>query len=149
MKDTFSTDSLNYLFIQVSKAHRIRTGELMAQLGLHVGQEWILIALWAQDGQTLSQLVEKLEVQPPTVTKMVQRMEAIKLVRREISPEDSRASLIFLTPKGKALQNKLDSVWQEVEAQFLAGMSKAELASFRAILLKARENLSPQQKRES
>jgi MarR family transcriptional regulator, organic hydroperoxide resistance regulator len=142
MKHLCSTDSLNYLFVQVAKAHRIRTSELFSQLGIHVGQEWILIALWTQDGQTLSQLAEKLEVQPPTVTKMIQRMEASKLVRRETSREDSRASLIFLTPRGKALQEKFGSVWEEVEAQFLAGMSKAELASFKTILLKARENLN-------
>jgi MarR family transcriptional regulator, organic hydroperoxide resistance regulator len=143
MKHLCSTDSLNYLFVQVAKAHRVRTGELLSQLGLHVGQEWILIALWTQDGQTLSQLAGKLEVQPPTITKMIQRMEVAKLVRRETSREDSRVSLIFLSPKGKSLQNKLDSLWQEVEAQFLSGLSENELASFKAILLKARENLSP------
>jgi MarR family transcriptional regulator, organic hydroperoxide resistance regulator len=142
MKHLCSTDSLNYLFVQVAKAHRVRTGELLSQLGLHVGQEWILIALWTQDGQTLSQLAEKLEVQPPTITKMIQRMEVAKLVRRETSREDSRVSLIFLSPKGKSLQNKLDSLWQEVEAQFLSGLSENELASFKAILLKARENLN-------
>jgi MarR family transcriptional regulator, organic hydroperoxide resistance regulator len=142
MKHLCSTDSLNYLFVQVAKAHRVRTGELLSQLGLHVGQEWILIALWTQDGQTLSQLAGKLEVQPPTITKMIQRMEVAKLVRRETSREDSRVSLIFLSPKGKSLQNKLDSLWQEVEAQFLSGLSENELASFKAILLKARENLN-------
>jgi len=139
-----SSDSLNYLFVQVAKSHRVRTGELLSQLGIHVGQEWILIALWTQDGQTLSQLAEKLEVQAPTITKMIQRMEAAQLVRRETSCEDARASLIFLTPKGKALQDSIDAVWQEVEAQFLKGMSEAEMAFLKAILLKARENLSPQ-----
>jgi DNA-binding MarR family transcriptional regulator len=142
MKHACSVNSLNYLFVQVAKAHRARTGEFFAQLGIHVGQEWILMALWPNDGQTLSQLAEHLEVQPPTVTKMIQRMEAAKLVRREASPYDSRVSLIFLTSRGKSIIQKLDSVWQEVETQFLAGMTKTELDSFRTILLKARENLS-------
>jgi MarR family transcriptional regulator, organic hydroperoxide resistance regulator len=142
MKHTCSPDSLNYLFIQVAKAHRARTHELLSQLGLHVGQEMILVALWMQDGQTLSQLAERLEVQPPTITKMVQRMEVSGIVKREPSREDSRVSHVFLTGKGKNLQAKIEKVWEQVEREFVSELSKEEKLLFQKLLVKAKEGLN-------
>jgi MarR family transcriptional regulator, organic hydroperoxide resistance regulator len=137
-----SADSLNYLFIQVAKAHRARTHELLSTLGLHVGQEMILVALWMQDGQTLSQLAERLEVQPPTVTKMVQRMEISGIVKREASQEDNRVLHVFITSKGKNLQAKIEKVWEQVEREFVSELSKEEKLVFQKVLIKAKEGLN-------
>lgn len=142
MGSACSSDSLNYLFIQVAKAHRARTHELLSALGLHVGQEMILVALWMQDGQTLSQLAERLEVQPPTITKMVQRMEISGIVKREASQEDSRVSHIFLTIKGKSLQAKIEKIWEKVEREFVSELSKEEKLIFQKLLVKAKEGLN-------
>jgi MarR family transcriptional regulator, organic hydroperoxide resistance regulator len=142
MRHVCSADSLNYLFIQVAKAHRARTHELLSELGLHVGQEMILVSLWMQDGQTLSQLAERLEVQPPTITKMVQRMEISGIVKREASQADSRVSHIFLTSKGKSLQAKIERVWEQVEREFVAELNKEERLVFQQLLIKAKEGLS-------
>ena len=124
MGNPCSSDSLNYLFIQVAKAHRTRTHELLSTVGLHVGQEMILVSLRMEDGQTLSQLAERLEVQPPTITKMVQRMEVSGIIKREASQEDNRVSHVFLTNKGKNLQAKIEKVWEQVEREFVLGMSR-------------------------
>jgi MarR family transcriptional regulator, organic hydroperoxide resistance regulator len=142
MGNACSADSLNYLFIQVAKAHRARTHELLSALGLHVGQEMILVSLWMQDGQTLSQLAERLEVQPPTITKMVQRMEVSGIVKREPSQEDSRVSHIFLTNKGKGLQAKIEKIWEQVEREFVSELNKEEKLVFQKLLVKAKEGLS-------
>jgi MarR family transcriptional regulator, organic hydroperoxide resistance regulator len=148
MKDSCFTDSINYLFIQVAKAHRARTHELLSTLGLHVGQEMILVALSRHEDLTLSELAEQLEVQPPTVTKMVQRLESSGIVKREPCKNDSRVSNICLTPKGKQLQTKMEKIWNQVESEFIANLSQAEKESFQKLLQKARENLvSIQQER--
>jgi MarR family transcriptional regulator, organic hydroperoxide resistance regulator len=142
MGNACAADSLNYLFIQVAKAHRARTHELLSELGLYVGQEMILVSLWMQDGQTLSQLAERLEVQPPTITKMVQRMEVSGIVKREPSQEDSRVSHIFLTSKGKNLQTRIEKVWEQVEREFISELSKEEKLLFQKLLVKAKEGLN-------
>lgn len=141
MGNPCSSDSLNYLFIQVAKAHRTRTHELLSTVGLHVGQEMILVSLRMEDGQTLSQLAERLEVQPPTITKMVQRMEVSGIIKREASQEDNRVSHVFLTNKGKNLQAKIEKVWEQVEREFVLGMSREEKLVFQKLLIKAKESL--------
>lgn len=146
MKDPCSSDSINYLFVQVAKAHRARTHELLSELGLHVGQEMILVALTHHGDLTLTELADHLEVQPPTITKMVQRLESSEIVKREASKHDSRSSSICLTSKGKNLQAKIEKVWQQVEKEFFGNMTASEKATFQALLLKARANATIQRK---
>ncbi len=140
MKDPCSSTSINYLFVQVAKAHRARTHELLSKLGLHVGQEMILVALTKQDDLTLSELAAMLEVQPPTITKMVQRLENSEIVKRKTCSHDSRSSSICLTSKGKNLQTNIEKIWQQVEKEFFGTMTRSELASFQTLLQKVRSN---------
>jgi MarR family transcriptional regulator, organic hydroperoxide resistance regulator len=146
MKDPCSSTSINYLFVQVAKAHRARTHELLSELGLHVGQEMILVALSKHEDLTLTELAEHLEVQPPTITKMVQRLESLEIVKRAASKHDSRSSSICLTSKGRNLQTKIDKIWQQVEKEFFGNMTQSEKTSFQALLQKARSNANIQRK---
>ena len=100
-----------------------------------------MVSLRMEDGQTLSQLAERLEVQPPTITKMVQRMEVSGIIKREASQEDNRVSHVFLTNKGKNLQAKIEKVWEQVEREFVLGMSREEKLVFQKLLIKAKESL--------
>jgi len=88
---------VGYLLVQLMKAHRNYAESALTQLGAHVGQEMILFHLWEEDGITQSQIAEYLCVKPPTVTKMVQRMEASGLVERQHDPEDAHASRAYLS----------------------------------------------------
>ncbi len=137
-----SPHTVNYLVVQVCKAHRARTGELLAEFGVHAGQEMILVALWQNPDMTLSQLAERLGVQPPTVSRMVRRMEKSGLVERKGCRDDARVSSIRATPKGNALRQNIETVWQTLEAQTTAGLTEPERLLFRRLLEQVRDNLS-------
>lgn len=47
--------TVGYLLVQVCKSHRSSIGAALAALGLHPGQEMILMQLWSQDGLIQSQ----------------------------------------------------------------------------------------------
>ena len=76
-------ETISYLLKQTCRAHRNTAHKLLAEIGLHPGQEMILFRLWQADGLTQSELVEKLCVQPATVTKMLNRMVKNGLVDGE------------------------------------------------------------------
>ena len=77
----------------ISKAsglkHR-RLHALLDELGLHRGQAWVLYALWDQDGLTQSELTERLNRSPSTVTKTVQWLEKAGFVKRCADDSDER-----------------------------------------------------------
>jgi DNA-binding MarR family transcriptional regulator len=133
---------LNVKLMRVARAHRTYAASLLSQVGLHPGQEALLMELWTQDGRTQANLAEALGVEPPTVTKMLQRMEAADLVSRRPDVSDRRAIRVSLTPKGRRLRGRVEKLWAELEAQTVAGLSDRQLATLRNLLNALESNLT-------
>jgi DNA-binding MarR family transcriptional regulator len=104
----------------------------------------ILMQLYCQEGMPQSQLVEALGVEPPTVTKMLQRMEAAGLVARRSDPEDARVSLVYLTEQGRQTELPVTRSWEQLEERFVAGLTDMEKALLRRLLMQVLNNLNSQ-----
>lgn len=135
-------DYLGFQILQVHKAHRARAEAALNQLGLHTGQEMLLLRLWSEEGIPTSQLAAAMGVEPPTATKMLQRMERTGLIERRPDPEDARISRVYLTQRGRALEQPVLEVWKQLEAQTVAGLSPTEQALLRRLLMQVAANLS-------
>jgi DNA-binding MarR family transcriptional regulator len=133
---------LNVKLMRVARAHRTYAASLLSQVGLHPGQEALLMELWRQDGRTQANLADSLGVEPPTVTKMLQRMEAADLVSRRPDASDRRAIRVHLTPKGRRLRGRVEKLWAELEAETVAGLSDRQLATLRNLLNAMEANLT-------
>ncbi len=134
-------ENIGYLLVQVCKAHRQCADVALNEHGVHVGQEMILMQLYCREGVPQSQLVEALGVEPPTVTKMLQRMEAAGLVERGPSPEDARVSLVYLTEQGRQTERPVLKSWEQLEERFVAGLTDMERALLRRLLMHVLNNL--------
>lgn len=134
-------ESVGFALAQLCKAHRYAVDRALREHQLRAGQEMLLLQLWASDGLPQAQLAEALQVEPPTVTKMLQRMEAEGLVERRPDPEDARISRVFLTARARALEPAVCAVWAAVEAQTTVGMSAEERLLLRRLLIQMRQNL--------
>jgi DNA-binding MarR family transcriptional regulator len=102
----------------------------------------ILMRLYCQEGVPQSQLVEALGVEPPTVTRMLQRMEAAGLVERRPDPADARVSLVYLTEQGRQTELPVLRSWEQLEARFVAGLTDTEKALLRRLLMQVLNNLN-------
>jgi DNA-binding MarR family transcriptional regulator len=134
-------ETIGYLLAKICRAHRANVGGVLAEVGLHVGQEMVLLELWKEDGLRGGELAERLEVEPPTVTRMLQRMEGCGFVERRPDPADARSFRVYLTGRGKSLEAPVARCWEEVEKRTLAGLTPEEKALFRRFLSRVRENL--------
>ena len=115
---------------------------LLSEVGLHPGQEALLMELWDQDGRTQANLAAALGVEPPTVTKMLQRMENAGLVDRRPDKTDRRAIRVHLTPKGRRLKGKVDKLWVELQDRTVEGLSDRQQSSLRSLLNSLESNLT-------
>jgi MarR family transcriptional regulator, organic hydroperoxide resistance regulator len=136
-------ESTGYALAKVCRAHRGNVGELLSEVGLHVGQEMVLIELWERDGLRGGELAERLGVEPPTVTKMIRRLESCGLVERRQDPQDARSFRTYLTEEGHSLEGPVARCWERVEERTFAGMSVGERLNFHRLLAKVRANLDP------
>ena len=133
-----------FTLAKVCKAHRANVGALLAEYGLHVGQEMVLVELWQDDGLRGGELAARLGVEPPTVTKMLRRLESCGLVERSPDPSDARSFRVHITDRGRALEEPVLGCWEQAEEMTLAGMSARDRQSFRRLLIRVRSNLDPE-----
>ena len=138
---TPAEETTGFALAKACRAHRANVGATLAEVGLHVGQEMVLLELWREDGLKGGELAERLGVEPPTVTRMIQRLEGCGLLERRRDPGDARSFRVCLTQKGRALKGPVAACWQRVEEKTFRGMSPEEKLQFRGLLARVHKNL--------
>lgn len=113
--------ALNAAIRTVGIRHRALAGAQLAPLGLHPGQEVLLLELDAEGPRTQGQLATAGHCEPPTITNSVRKLEAAGLVLRRRSPTDARATIVELTDRGRALMPDLKRAWQQLAEQTATG----------------------------
>lgn len=126
-----------------ARAERTLMAQRLSGIGLHAGQDAVLLALAEQDGMALAQLAEKLSVTPPTITKTITRLSAEKFVEKRPSSTDGRQSFAFLTETGLEAVEEVRRLRKEVENLALAGFSPRQRSRLAKLLRKAERNLTP------
>lgn len=129
---------------RVARLHRVAAGRLLKQLGLYPGQEIVMMHLWEAGPVRQSDLIRTMELDPSTVTKMLQRLEQSGHVRRAPDPADRRAVLVEATEGSCALLADVAQAWCELEDRTLAGLDPAERTELGRLLAKVEENLCPE-----
>lgn len=92
--------------IGINKAYR----PLLKALDLTYSQYLVMLVLWEQDSQTVSQIGERLFLDSATLTPLLKRLEASGLIERQRSAKDERRVIISLTAAGKALEKRAEKV---------------------------------------
>jgi DNA-binding MarR family transcriptional regulator len=100
-KDQVST--LGFLFSDIARLLRRNVDRRLQALGLTQAQWRAIARLSRNEGMTQIDLAESLEIQPITVTRLVDRMEKAGWVERRDHPHDRRAVQLFLTPRSQPI----------------------------------------------
>jgi DNA-binding MarR family transcriptional regulator len=120
-------NALNAAIRAIGIRHRALAGALLAPLGLHPGQEVLLLELAATGPRTQGQLATASGCEPPTITNSVRKLEAAGLVVRRPSPTDGRVTIVELTDRGQALLPRLKATWQHLAEQTIAGLTSTPI----------------------
>ena len=132
--DFEQADAVNQAIRLLSLRHRARTAALLAPLGLHPGQEALLLELARTGPMIQAQLSEALGCEPPSVTIMIRKLEASGYVRREPAPTDKRASIVALTDSGRAMAERVKELWCDLADEAVAGLPAETVAALPDIL---------------
>jgi MarR family transcriptional regulator, organic hydroperoxide resistance regulator len=141
MAENHISASIGALLVQICRAHRNKAQELLSQIDLYPGQEFLLANLSSHDGLTHTEVAENLCVQPATLTKMLDRLVKTGLVRRKMDPDDQRVSRVYLTEKGRQLLKPIEQAWEELEQISFANLTLEERLLLRRLLLQVYANL--------
>jgi DNA-binding MarR family transcriptional regulator len=145
--DFGQADSLNQAIRLLSLRHRARAATLLTPLGLHPGQEALLLELARTGPMIQAQLSEALGCEPPSVTLMTHKLEATGHIRRKPAPYDKRASIVELTDSGKALADEVKQLWCALAEETVTGLPAQTVAELPRILKTLTSNVDTRRPR--
>lgn len=98
------------------------------------GMGSLLFALFREDGRTIGELADELQLARSTMTGMVERMKRSGLIEVSRDAEDGRAMRVALTPLARRIEPKCRKLADRVEAMLCQGLSPAEEEQVRSAL---------------
>jgi DNA-binding MarR family transcriptional regulator len=114
----------------------------LTQHSVSTGHWTFLRILWETDGLTQRGLSEQAGLMEPTTYSALNAMEKLGYITRRQLPASRKKVYVFLTPKGRALKNKLVPLAEEVNEIAVRGVSASDIATTRKTLLLMLENLA-------
>lgn len=102
----------------------------------------ILALLQERNGLQQREIADLLLKDRPNITRILERMQNKKLIRRETDSKDRRAVRVHLTTHGRKLFPEVEKVALDFRTQAYRGLSEAELNQFKETLHMISENLA-------
>jgi DNA-binding MarR family transcriptional regulator len=105
--------------------------------------QWkVLFKLTRYPGLRQIELADMLDIEPITLSRIVDRLEEAGLVERVADPADRRAWRLHVTAKAQPLVAKLTDLADEMIAEAFAGIDPEHIEITRKVLGRVRENAS-------
>ncbi|MCX2713597.1 MarR family winged helix-turn-helix transcriptional regulator [Mycolicibacterium sp. J2] len=133
---------ISHAIFRVARLHRMIAGHLLREVGLHPGQEIVMMHLWQAGPQRQADLVRVLDSDAATMTRSIRRLETAGFVRRVPTPADKRAWLIEPTPASIGLRRRVEAIWAELEDAAVSGLDAAQRQTIEQSLLTLEARLS-------
>ena len=125
----------------VARMLRTYADHKAAQFGITRAQWVVLVRLDRSEGLKQSELAEVLDLQPISLTRLLDKLCECGLIERRPDPVDRRAKRLFLTPAARPLLEKLGDLGEELMATALVGIESRSVERMIGELGIVKENL--------
>lgn len=134
--------SLPHLLSDSSRLLRRAFDARVRTLGMTSQQARLLLILQVNEGENQGFYAEVLEVEPISLTRMIDRMEEAGLIERRRDPADRRAWRLFLTDRSRQLIDQVRACLTGLEDEMLTGLDEGQRAALAGMLETIRVNFS-------
>jgi MarR family transcriptional regulator for hemolysin len=111
-----------FLVHDVARLLKTYADQKARQYGMTRAQWAVLVRLQRTEGLKQSELAEILDLQPISLTRLLDRLCANGLIERRPDPDDRRANRLFLTPAAKPVVESLGRLGEELMTTVLEGI---------------------------
>ena len=141
MKPDYKTTEILCAISDVARLLRTHTDQRARLMGMTRAQWAVLLRLERNEGLIQTDLAGVLDIQPITLTRLVDRLCKNGLVERRTDPNDRRARFLFLTPAAKRMIDTIVSQNEALAGTVLEGLDPAARDALLSQLGIARDNL--------
>lgn len=122
-------------------ARRMQKNFKQSGVDITIEQWSVLYHLWKEDGLSQQQLCDATFRDKPSITRLVDNLEKLKLVKRVASKDDRRINLIYLTPEAQQLQEQTMELANQTLNEALNGVTNGQIEIAKEVLQTVYENL--------
>ncbi len=130
-----------FLLNDVARLLRTYANYRAAQFGITRAQWAVLVRIDREEGLNQSELADTLDLQPITLTRLLDKLCDSGLIERRPDPDDRRAKRLFLMPAARPLLEQLRVLGEETMAEALSGVDRASINQMVGELSTVKENL--------
>jgi len=146
MADTHFKKGELYSFItgkaSTAIARRLQKKFNAAGINLTIEQWSVLYHLWKEDGKSQQELCNATFRDKPSITRLVDNLEKLNLVRRVADDNDRRINKIFLSKQALKLQEETMQLAEETLNEALEGVPADQIEMCKEVLQKVYDNLN-------
>src|SRR5690242_2948192 len=110
--------------VDVARMLRTYADQRARQFGISRAQWAVLFRLDRYEGLKQSELAELLDLQPISLTRLLDRLAANGLIERKPDPNDRRANRLYLTPAARPLLHQLSKLGADLMETVLEGIDR-------------------------
>ncbi|HUN49711.1 MAG TPA: MarR family transcriptional regulator [Candidatus Sulfotelmatobacter sp.] len=133
--------SFGFLIHDVSRLLRKNFDRRAQQVGLTRAQWWVLVHVHRHESSSQRALADILEIEPITLTRLIDRLEKSGWVERRPDASDRRIWRLYLTEKSYPILDRMYQLGAETREQALTGLPAEQRDQLVAILSKIKGNL--------
>ena len=122
-------------------ARRLQKNFKQSGLDITIEQWSVLYHLWKEDGISQQQLCESTFRDKPSITRLVDNLEKLKMVKRVPSKDDRRINMIYLTTEALKLQEQSMQLANQTLNEALVGVTNGQVEIAKEVLQQVYENL--------
>lgn len=132
---------IGYRLADNSRQLRRLFDERVRGLGLTGPQARLLLSLDRHPNENQAFYAERLEIEPITLTRIVDRLEDAGWIERQADPADRRARILHLTDKSRGIVTRVRANVETLTEDMLEGFDADERAAFATMLERIAANL--------
>jgi MarR family transcriptional regulator, transcriptional regulator for hemolysin len=122
MPNILVTREIGVNIMDVARMLRTYADQRARQFGISRAQWIVLMRLDRSEGLKQSELAEVLDLQPISLTRLLDRLADNGLIERRPDPNDRRANRLYLTPAARPLLEQLVELGRDLMEDVLAGL---------------------------
>jgi MarR family transcriptional regulator for hemolysin len=133
--------NFGYLIKDIGRLYTKRFEEQADHLGITLSEAKVLTYLSRNSGVSQIQLAELTGVEPMSLVRILDRMEADNWIERRPHPTDRRARQLHLKPQAQSMVDQIAKLSTQVQAQSLVGFKADERSTLVDLLLRVHQRL--------
>ena len=143
MQHEIPSRTLGFVISDVARMLRKRFEQRAraASLGLTRAQASVLAHLARQEGINQAALAQSLDLEPITLARLLDRLQAARLIERRPDPKDRRAHLLYLTEAAYPLLDRIFALAGEIREEALLGIAERDRGQLLDMLIAMKGNL--------